>query len=170
MAYKNKISLNPANGAVETVIAEGLVGDRPWAVLECVPSTFGMEHYAVANNAFLSCQVPAKILRVSCADFGVKSYASLFVADWKGLYSELAGMKAPDGREYYPRFGISITGVWTDNPGADGELYAETMLRDENCRHGTLFNQIARDFVEALSPVLLRMAAAGPIAAEGENA
>lgn len=170
MGYRRKTSINPANGAIEKVIAEGFVGDRPWAVLECVPQTFGMEHYAAANNAVLSCQMPAKILRVSCADFVAKSYISLFVADWKSLYFELAGMKAPDGHEYCPRFGISITGMWTDSPGDDGELYVETMLCDENCRRRARFNQIARDFVEALSPVLLRMATVEPVAAEGENA
>ena len=37
MGYRHKTSINPANGAIEKVVAEGFVGDRPWAVLECVP-------------------------------------------------------------------------------------------------------------------------------------
>lgn len=162
MGYRRKTSINPANGAIEKVIAEGFVGDRPWAVLECVPQTFGMEHYT--SNSFLQYQLPTKVLRISCADFDFKSYLSLFVADWKGFYSELGRLKSPDGREYCPRFGLSLFGMWKDNPGENGELYAETILNDENPpAEWPRFNQIAHEFTEALAPILLRIATAGPI-------
>lgn len=168
MGYRREISVNPANGSIEKVIAEGSVGDRPWAVLECVPQVFGMEHYA--SDLFLQCQLPTKVLRISCADFDFKSYLSLFVADWKGLYSELIGLKSPNGREYCPRFGLSLFGMWKDNPGENGELYVETILNDENPpAEWPRFNQIAHEFTEALAPILLRIAAAGPIQAEGEK-
>lgn len=159
MGYIRKTFINPANGAIEKVIAEGSVGDRPWAVLECVPQTFGMEHYA--GNSFLQYQIPTKVLRISCADFDFRSYLSLFVADWKGFYSELHELKSPDGHEYCPRFGLSMFGMWKDDPGENGELYVETILNDENasaCQ--SRFNQIAHEFTEALAPILLRIATA----------
>lgn len=162
MGYRCKTSINPANGAIEKVIAEGFVGDRPWAVLECVPQTFGIEHYT--SNWFLQYQLPTKVLRISCADFDFKSYLSLFLSDWKGFYSELGGLKSPDGHEYCPRFGLSMFGMWKDDPGENGELYAETILNDENASADqSRFNQIAYEFIEALAPILLRIATAGPI-------
>lgn len=130
MGYRRETSINPANGAIEKVIAEGFVGDRPWAVLECVPQTFGMERYA--SNSFLQYWLPTKVLRISCADFGFQSYLSLFFADWKGFYSKLSGLKSPDGREYYPKFDVSFFGMWKDSPGENGELYVETVLNNEN--------------------------------------
>ena len=159
MSYRRKISVNPVNGAIEKVIAEGFVGDRPWAVLECVPQTFGMEHYA--GNSFLQHQFPTKVLRISCADFDLNSYLSLFVSDWKSFYSELCELKSPDGNEYCPRFGLSMFGMWKDDPGKNGELYAETILNDENASMDqSQFNQIAHEFTEALAPILLRIAIA----------
>lgn len=61
-------------------------------------------------------------------------------------------------------------GMWKDDPGENGELYAETILNNENVSaNQSRFNQIAHDFTEALAPILLRIATAGPLRAEGEK-
>ena len=113
---------------------------------------------------FLQYQLPTKVLRISCADFDFRSYLSLFVADWKGFYSELGRLKSPDGHEYCPRFGLSMLGMWKDDPGENGELYVETILNDENPpAEWSRFNQIAHEFTEALAPILFHIAIAGPI-------
>ena len=52
-------------------------------------------------------------------------------------------------------------GMWKDDPGKNGELYAETILNDENASMDqSRFNQIAHEFIEALAPILLRIAIA----------
>jgi len=146
-AMKHRIrGINFATNELETLVAEGMIGERPWAVVDCFNYNSGKT---------------SRILRIRCTDIGSLSYAALLVSDWRGLLKEEASIKSPTGVPYYPKFNTTEMKVWEGDCDKAEDFYMETKIDMSSSKDD--FAEIAKNFLDAAAPLLMRMALVKPL-------
>jgi hypothetical protein len=160
MKYLKSSSVNLASGAVETVLAEGHVGERPWVALECVD----FNHNAIANSNQLqygrsSC-LTRRVIRIRCTDLGLQSYLVLLVENWTKLMEDLASMEDSDGHAYNIHFNGCPHALWDGECEKTGEFYVEFDVGSSTPIER--YQDAAEEFMKEMSVIFVRMAAVGP--------
>ena len=162
MKYLKSSGVNPISGAVETVLAEGHIGERPWVALECVDFNYD----AIANsNQFRygrgSC-LTRRVIRIRCTDLGLQSYLALLAENWSKLYEELAEMENSDGIAYNINFNGCPYALWNGKCEDTGEFYVEFDI--SLSMPPERYQKAAEEFMKEMSLIFIRMAAVGPTA------
>ena len=159
MKYLKSSGVNPVSGAVETVLAEGHVGERPWVALECVDFNYD----AIANSNQLryrrsSC-LTRRVIRIRCTDLGLQSYLALLVENWTKFMEDLASMENSDGQAYNIHFNGCPYALWDDECEKTGEFYVEFDIGSSTPTER--YQEAAEEFMKEMSVIFVRMAAVG---------
>ena len=160
MKYLKSSDVNPESGTVETVLAEGHVGERPWVALECVD----FNHGAIANSNQLrygrsSC-LTRRVIRIRCTDLGLQSYLVLLAEDWRKFIEDLASMENSDGHAYNIHFNGCSHALWDGECEETGEFYVEFDIGSST--PAERYQEAAEEFMKEMSVIFVRMAAVGP--------
>lgn len=159
MKYLKPSSVNPTSGAVETVLAEGHVGERPWVALECVNFNYNI----IANSNQLqyghsSC-LTRRIIRIRCTDLGLQSYLALLVENWTKFIEDLASIENSDGQVYNIHFDSCLYALWDGECEKTGEFYVEFDIGSSTPTER--YQEAAEEFMKEMSVIFIRMAAIG---------
>ena len=160
MKYLKPSSVNPVSGAVETVLAEGHVGERPWVALEGVD--FNYDTIANSNQLLYgrnSC-LARRVIRIRCTDLGLQSYLTLLVEDWAKLMEDLASMENSNGQAYNIHFNGCPYALWDGECEKTGEFYVEFDIGYSTPTER--YQETAEEFMKEMSVIFVRMAAVGP--------
>ena len=146
MKYIQQFGVN----AIESTVAEGDDKGRPYAVVDVIPHTSsyssGWRYFADPSR---------RVMRIRYTDIGVHAYMRFFISDWKALYRELAEMAG--ARWCCPRCMMALQQMWDGESAVDGELYLEADLLPG----AGDWDSVAREIVEAVSPIMLKMSLMG---------
>lgn len=151
MKYAKKKRMNPMTGEVETLLVEGDVEGRPWAVVENTPGwlVLGQRQKRLAGRR----------LRIRLTDIGLSGYlAYLASAGFDQMYSEFSGLKSPDGQPYKAKIYTSDGPLWDETPEGAGDMYFEL---DPDRFPADAYEKTARDLLDASADLLVKMAALG---------
>lgn len=160
MKYLKSSGVNPGSGAIETVLAEGHVGERPWVALECVD----FNHGAIANSNQLqyghsSCRT-RRVIRIRCTDLTLQSYLALLAENWRKFMEDLASMKNSNGQAYNIHFDGCPYALWDGKCEETGEFYVEFDIGSSTpIEH---YQEATDEFMKEMSVIFIRMAAVGP--------
>ena len=159
MKYLKLSSVNPESGAIETVLAEGHVGERPWVALECVDFNYN----TIANSNQLqygcsSCRT-RRVIRIRCTDLGLQSYLALLAENWMKFIEDLASMENSDGQAYNIHFDGCPYALWDGECEKTGEFYVEFDIGSSTPTER--YQEAAEEFMEEMSVIFIRMAVVG---------
>ena len=159
MKYLKQSSVNPGSGAIETVLAEGHVGERPWVALECVDFNYN----AIASSNQLqygrsSCRT-RRVIRIRCTDLGLQSYLALLAENWTKLIEDLASIENSGGHAYNIHFDGCPYALWDDECEKTGEFYVEFDVGSST--PAERYREAAEEFMREMSVIFVRMAVVG---------
>lgn len=159
MKYLKPSSVNPVSGTIETVLAEGHVGDRPWVALKCVD--FNYNTIANSNQLQYGCSscLTRCIIRIRCTDLGMQSYLVLLTENWPKFIEDLASMENSDGQAYNINFNGCPYALWDGKCEKTGEFYVEFDISSSTPTER--YQDVVEEFMKEMSVIFVRMAVIG---------